>query len=106
MPYGKSQEKNKEINQIHSDTEKSMPKGKKKMAELFLDKLVWLGYNGLMNGGEWLLAVRPLDFLIRSHACLTSRKNSTNSKKVLDKLVSLGYNEPIKNEAGQLARSR
>ena len=72
----------------------------------FLDKLVWLGYNGLMNGGEWLLAVRPLDFLIRSRVCLTSRKIRPARKKVLDKLVRLGYNESIKNEAGQLARSR
>ena len=29
MSHGKSQEKNKEINRIHSDTEKSMPKEKR-----------------------------------------------------------------------------
>ena len=31
MPYGESQEKNNEIIRIHSDTEKSMPKGKKEI---------------------------------------------------------------------------
>lgn len=40
MSHGKSQEKNKEIIQIHSDTEKSMPKGKRKWQNFFLDKLV------------------------------------------------------------------
>lgn len=30
MSYGKSQEKNKEIIRIHSDTEKFMPKEKRK----------------------------------------------------------------------------
>ena len=52
MPYGKSQEKNKEIIRIHSDTEKSMPKEKIKRQNFFLDRHVWLGYNELMNGGE------------------------------------------------------
>ena len=105
-PYGKRQEKNKEIIRIHSDTEKSMPKEKRNWMNFFLDMMVWPGYNGLMNGGEWLLAVRPLGFLIRSRVCLTSRKFSTSSKKVLDIRFRPGYNEPIKNEAGQLARSR
>ena len=36
----KSQEKNKEIIQIHYDTEKSMPKEKRKRQNFFLDMLV------------------------------------------------------------------
>ena len=52
MSRGKSQEKNKEIIRIHFDTEKSMPKEKENDRNFFLDKRVWLGYNGLMNGGE------------------------------------------------------
>ena len=52
MSHGKSQEKNKEIIRIHSDTEKSMPKEKRKWQNFFIDKRVWLGYNELMNGGE------------------------------------------------------
>ena len=71
----------------------------------FLDMMVWPGYNGLMNGGEWLLAVRPLGFLIRSRVCLTSRKISTSSKKVLDIRYRPGYNESIKNRLGEPACS-
>lgn len=52
-----------------------------------------------MNGGEWLLAVRPLDFLIRSRVPNVEKKFD-QLEKALDKLVSLGYNESIKNEAG------
>lgn len=40
MSHGKSQEKNKEIIRIHSDTEKSMPKGKRKWQNFFLDMMV------------------------------------------------------------------
>ena len=40
----------------------------------FLDMMVWPGYNGLMNGGEWLLAVRPLELLIRSRAPNVEKK--------------------------------
>ena len=36
MPHGKSQEKNKEIIRIHSDTEKSMPKKKENDRTFFL----------------------------------------------------------------------
>lgn len=43
-----------------------------------------------MNGGEWLLAVRPLDFLIRS-SMPNVEKNSTNSKK----LLTLGSDQGI-----------
>ena len=51
MPHGKSQEKNKEIIRIHSDTEKSMPKKKENDRTFFLDMMFKLGYNRLMNGG-------------------------------------------------------
>lgn len=106
MLHGKSQEKNKEIIRIHSDTEKSMPKKKENDRTFFLDMIVWSGYNRLMNGGELFLAVRPLDFLIRSRVCLTSRKIRPARKKALDIRFRQGYNEPIKNEAGRLAHSR
>ena len=45
MPHGKSQEKNKEIIRIHSDTEKSMPKKKENDRTFFLDMMFKLGYN-------------------------------------------------------------
>ncbi len=83
MSHGKSQEKNKEIILIHSDTEKSMPKKKENDRTFFLDMMVWSGYNGLMNGGEWPLAVRPFGFLIRSRVPNVKKKFDQLEKKFL-----------------------
>ena len=52
MPYGKSQEKNKDINRHILIRKNPCQKKKENDRNFFLDKLVWLGYNELMNGGE------------------------------------------------------
>ena len=60
-----------------------MPKEKEKFLNFFLDVMSWLGYNELMNGGDWFLAVRPWELLIRSRAPNIEKKIRPARKKFL-----------------------
>lgn len=60
-----------------------MPKGKENFPNFFLDVMGWLGYNELMNGEEWFLAVRPWEFLIRSRAPNVEKKIRLTRKNFL-----------------------